>query len=281
MIQAFVRPEIVTSPVSVPDTSDAVEIPQYSLRKILGLWAAAAIPMGLLGWVVAPTLGRDAASTELVRLAGLTVGLVWQFVIVVWMLYRETGTFSVSVLRRRLWLNSPRDPKTGLSLTRLWLWLVPILLLTFLFELVAGGGLDRVVAHFLPFLIEPQGFALSAGLATPEAQAQLAGAWSVLILYVVEAGMAVLSEELLFRGLLLPRMAGRFGKWDWVANGLLFGLYHLHEPWTIPAICIEGMLLLAFPSRRWRSAWFGILVHAGQSLFFAVLILGLVLGSGR
>ncbi|MBN1306015.1 MAG: hypothetical protein JXA13_16380 [Anaerolineales bacterium] len=31
----------------------------------------------------------------------------------------------------------------------------------------------------------------------------------------------VLGEELLFRGLLLPRMQGVFGKWDWLANGLL------------------------------------------------------------
>jgi membrane protease YdiL (CAAX protease family) len=38
-----------------------------------------------------------------------------------------------------------------------------------------------------------------------------------------------LGEVLLFRGLLLPRM-GAFGRADWVANGLLFACYHLHEP---------------------------------------------------
>ena len=27
---------------------------QYSLAKILGIWAAAALPMGVLAWVVAP-----------------------------------------------------------------------------------------------------------------------------------------------------------------------------------------------------------------------------------
>jgi len=35
---------------------------QYSLVKILGIWAAAAVPMGILGWVVAPALAPD--STE-------------------------------------------------------------------------------------------------------------------------------------------------------------------------------------------------------------------------
>jgi hypothetical protein len=29
---------------------------QYSLAQILGVWAAAAVPMGILAWVVAPLL---------------------------------------------------------------------------------------------------------------------------------------------------------------------------------------------------------------------------------
>ena len=45
----------------------------------------------------------------------------------------------------------------------------------------------------------------------------------------------VLGEELLFRGYLLPRMNGVFGRRDWLANGVLFAAYHLHVPWVIPA----------------------------------------------
>jgi membrane protease YdiL (CAAX protease family) len=36
----------------------------------------------------------------------------------------------------------------------------------------------------------------------------------------------ILGEELPFRGVLLRRMAGVFGRWDWVANWVFFGLYH-------------------------------------------------------
>jgi uncharacterized protein len=32
-----------------------------------------------------------------------------------------------------------------------------------------------------------------------------------------------LGEEFLFRGVLLPCMEGVFGRWSWVANGVLFG----------------------------------------------------------
>lgn len=87
-----------------------------------------------------------------------------------------------------------------------------------------------------------------------------------------------IGEELLFRGLLLPRMAGAFGRWDWVMNGLLFGVYHLHQPWGILNSAIKGMLFLALPTRYFRTAWFGIILHSGQSIYFAILLLGLVLG---
>jgi len=35
---------------------------QYSLAQILGVWAAAAVPMGILAWVVAPKLAIDSAA---------------------------------------------------------------------------------------------------------------------------------------------------------------------------------------------------------------------------
>ena len=66
-------------------------IPQYGLGKILLIWAAAAVPMAVLGWIVAPTLSRGSASPGIVRLAVLTIGLIWQFVLAMILLYREAG----------------------------------------------------------------------------------------------------------------------------------------------------------------------------------------------
>lgn len=50
-------------------------IPQYSLRETLLIWAAAAIPMGILGWFVAPALALKLENPGFIRLAVLTVGL--------------------------------------------------------------------------------------------------------------------------------------------------------------------------------------------------------------
>lgn len=254
------------------------QIPQYSLRKILLIWAAAALPMALLGWVVAPALAHDPQHPGFERQAVLTIGLVWQFFLVMLLLYREAGNLRWSTIRQRLWLQTPRSPRTGKPRGRLWWWVIPFILLTALFDLQLKGIVDHLWVSLFPMLTEPHGFDLGSALATPAAKAQLAGAWNVWGLFVVSALFnTFVGEELLFRGLLLPRMAGVFGKGDWAANGLLFGLYHLHQPWGILSSAIDGIVCYAFPSRTFRSAWFGVIAHSGQSLFLALLILGLVL----
>jgi membrane protease YdiL (CAAX protease family) len=258
---------------------DISKIPQYSLSKILLVWAAAAIPMGILGWFVAPALAHGPQGPGFERLAVLTVGLVWQFALVVILLYRETGDLRWSTIRQRLWLNTPRSPQTGESRGRLWWWLVPLILLTAIYEMQISGIFDRLWVSLFPLLTEPPGFALGTALDTPEVKAQMVGNWGVLVLFVVNALFnTFVGEELLFRGVLLPRMNGLFGKWDWVMNGLLFGLYHLHQPWSILSSAISGILFFALPSRFFRSSWFGVIAHSGQSIFFTILILGLVLG---
>ena len=255
------------------------EIPQYSLVKILLVWAAASVPMGVLGWVVAPALSVGANNPGLVRLAVLTVGLIWQFVLVCVMLYRETGSLSWSVIRGRLWLQQPTSAESGKSNPRLWWWLIPTVILTALFEMVISGGVDQLWTSVFPALSEPPSFSMAGFLESPEGRASLVGGWGFFLLFIISAVFnTILGEELLFRGLLLPRMQAVFGKWDWLANGFLFGFYHLHQPWMMVSGAIEAALLFALPTRRFRCTWFGIIAHSGQSVFFAFLLLGLVLG---
>ena len=107
---------------------------------------------------------------------------------------------------------------------------------------------------------------------SPAGQALLGGSWGwFAIIAALIVFNTVLGEELLFRGFLLPRMNGVLGRWDWRANGVLFAVYHLHMPWVIPTTLLDAFIL-AYPSRRYRSALIGIAVHSAQS----VLALGLV-----
>ena len=47
-------------------------------------------------------------------------------------------------------------------------------------------------------------------------------------------------------------------------------------PWAIPSTLLDTFTL-AYPTKRYRSAWIGIAVHSAQSLVFAVGALAIVL----
>jgi uncharacterized protein len=245
-----------------------VEIPQYRRRAIFAVWAAAALPMAALAWLVAPVLEDRFAGDGDVPMAKalivtLAIGLVWQFVLVAILVGREQGTLRWSTVREALWLRSPQSPRSGRVGRRVWLILIPLI--------VAFAAVHELIPAAAP---DNRDFATL--LESDAGKAFLDGAWGwyslIVVMFIFNTA---LGEELLFRGFLLPRMNGAFGRGDWVANGLLFTGYHLHVPWAMPATLLDTFLL-AYPTKRYRSAWFGIAVHSAQSVVLAILVLTLV-----
>lgn len=256
---------------------------QYTLTQILSIWAAAAITMALLAWVGPAAVGDrldlgvgEENRAAFMRAGFITLGLIWQFLLAMVIVKREEGDLRWATIRRRCWLNAPRDPQTGQVRRKLWWWLVP---------LVVGVGVLQFIPFqtvweaVFPFLGEPDKYSLAALMESTERKGALEGAWQVLALFAVMGIFnTVIGEELLFRGILLPKMQGVFGRRDWLANGVLFGLYHLHQPWSIVASMVRGAVLYALPSRRFRSTWMGIAVHSVQTVLFIFIALSLVLG---
>jgi uncharacterized protein len=249
-----------------PDEVDRYEaVRQYSLTQILGVWAAAAIPMGLLAWVFAPLLRDQLGGDEpLARalLILLTLGLIWQFVLVLILLRHELGTLDWSRVRDALWLRPPRDPKTRRVGGRVWWWLIPFIVLFGLEQFVGIPG--PRVRDFGDFIGSDAGEDFFRGDRSRFA-----------VLVVLAVFNTVLGEELLFRGLLLPRMKRACGSWDWVVNGVLFSCYHLHQPWSIPPSLVD-IFALSYPSKRFQSAWMGIIVHSAQSVVILIVVFTLV-----
>jgi membrane protease YdiL (CAAX protease family) len=254
------------SPAATPIDDDP-RVPQYSLGKIVAVWAAAALPMGFLAWVFSPWLAdRLAGPNQLPKalLLSLTGGLIWQFVLVVGLVWREQGSLRWSRVRPALWLNAPRSPRTGRRGGRMWLLLIP---------LGAALGLEELV----PQVHHAVNRDLGPFLDSHAGHLFLSGSWGwFAVIATIGIFNTVLGEELLFRGLLLPRMNGVFGRRDWLANGVLFAAYHLHVPWAIPGALLDTFII-AYPSKRYRSALVGIVVHSAQTVFFLALALSLVL----
>ena len=279
---------MTTDTLSQPAIQDNINrtqverIDQYTLWQILGIWALAAIPMGILGWVVYPALSPDFNSNPLgagvTRLVLLTVGLIWQFVLSMIIVWKEEGDLRWATIKRRLRLNRPQDPTTGKTRRRLWLWVIPFLIASVVYDLAITPSVDKLWVSIFPFLTPPASSNFALIFQTQEILNRLVGAWWFFGLMVVTNVFNLLGEDFLFRGVLLPKMEGVFGRWSWLANGVLFGLYHVHQPWGILQNVISGPLVLAFPSWRYRSTWMAVIVHSAQSVYVLVLILGVVLG---
>lgn len=227
--------------------------------------------MALLAFVVAPAVAPHVAIHRgLVHWILMVVGMAWQFVVAVAVLHHELGGLHWSAIKQRLWLNPPQDPRDGVPRRRLWLWVIPAMGATVLGSLLAIP-LDAAWGS-LTTLSEPA-YANSSALS----DSQFQGQWWILGLALTSLVFNyVLGEELLFRGVLLPRMAGTFGRWDWVANAVLFGLYHVHKIWFWPSMILSSFGY-SWAARRYRSFWMGVVVHGVEGLF-VVLVFAVVIG---
>src|SRR4051794_17339847 len=189
-----------------------VQIPTWSRATVIKLWAAAALPMAVLVWLVAPLLAHlFSGPTALPRalILCLATGLIWQFVLVLAVVRREQGTLRWPVVKEALWLNTPVSPRTGQRSKRLWWVVLPMVVLL---------GIEEL----LPTLPTPATRDVGLFLGSADGQAWMSGNWVwFVILVVMFVFNTVLGEELLFRGVLLPRMRA-FGRADWLVNGLLF-----------------------------------------------------------
>jgi uncharacterized protein len=240
--------------------ADRPEMPQYSLRQILGVWVAVTAPMGVLSWVVTPWLGhrlggRDPFIDAL--LICFATGLLWMIGLVLVLVRREQGSLAWASVRDALWLHAPRDPKTKRTGGKVWWW---ALVFTVLSAAVNLAGIDPV---------GPMPRDLPEAIGTDRLDHYFSGNWAGYALLVAVVFLSPVAEELVFRGLLLPRSRAVFGRAEVVANGVIFTAYHLHQPWSIPATLIDGIVNQAYPTRRFRSTWMGLITHTAPSFLIA------------
>lgn len=261
------RPNLNPSTAPQPSPSVLRQPPkQLSGLEVLTVWAAAAVPMAVASWIVAPRLSSSLGELGLVKalVVTLTAGLIWQFVVVISLVFREQGTMRWPTLSEALWLRRPISPATGRTGGRLWFVVIPM---TVLF------GAQEFIS-----IPSPDDRDFGSILDSPAGEAWLSGSWAWLaVMAALVLFNTVLGEELLFRGYLLPRMEGRFGRWAWLVNGIAFATYHLHTPWVIPTALLDS-IALSYPSQRYRSAWLAIIVHSVQSVIILLGVVVLVLG---
>lgn len=251
-----------------------VSATQYSLAKILGIWASVTLPMALLAWVVAPwVIPRVRMEPGIVYWLLMICGLAWQSIVALLVLRRERATWNWVWLRRRLWLEAPREPRTGDRNLRLFWWIVPAVLFVGVTSDLLGASLDAPMRWMFPLLRLPAYADIRELVA-----ARFAAQWWLLGIAALSCLFNyLLGEALLFHGVLLPKMRGVFGRWAWLANGVLFGLYHVHLLPALPSIIVSN-LAYSLPAHRYKSVWLAVAIHGFEGVVLLTIVTLVILG---
>jgi CAAX protease family protein len=89
------------------------------------------------------------------------------------------------------------------------------------------------------------------------------GRYWILAAWLPFFALNVLGEELLWRGVVLPRQEASLGERAWLVNGIGWLLFHAAFPWQVLAMLVPITLILPWIAQRRRSTWPGIVIHAG------------------
>ena len=272
-----------TKPASKrPSSSEAASIPQYNLLIIVFMFAWPAAFYMFLIYAIAPIFYTPVPGESLptwIFLGVIALGGGAELSAALFLLKREGYRLTLQDLRDRLRLGWPRG-------WRLWGLALVALILAF-----ASGVVTAPLATALanvPGFVPPDWW---PPMSNPTAEItdvtgffpdiSLPGNYLFLVIFfLVGLVCNIIGEELYYRGFLLPRMNGVFGRWDWVANGIGFTLKHIYQRWLYPALLIPG-LAFAFVGGPLGSLWLAMIFHwIGNFLMAMVLLIGAVIGIG-
>lgn len=131
-----------------------------------------------------------------------------------------------------------------------WLWSLAALLLIGALSAGLVAGLTLLLGH-----VDPQPPFMRFAPLTPER------AW-LLALWLPFWVLNILGEEILWRGVLLPRQEQTFGRWAWLVNSAGWLLFHLAFGWHMLVLLLPILLIEPYVVQRRQNSWVGVLIHA-------------------
>ena len=221
--------------------NDPTNIPQYRLGTILLMFAWPALWFTFLIYVIGiQFIPAGGSAPTWLLLAIILLGTGAELVAGSVLLHREGYRLTVRALQDRIRLRWPKGWKA-------WVLAGVVFILGMILSMMIGP-VNRSLAS-VPGFVPPARWPAGSNPTIPVNSAAdafpditLEGNFLFIVLYfTITMVFNIGGEEIYYRGYLLPRMRGVFGKWDWVANGVLFTLKHVYQRWLYPGILVGGL----------------------------------------
>lgn len=257
-----------------------IEVPQDSLWRILFMFLWPAIWYTFVIYGIAPRfIPEDIRLPTWLFLSVIVLGSGAELFAGLILLKQEGYQLNIDALRERILLRWPKGKRAWvLAFSVLFLALVGSILMGPLHVALANTP-GFVPPEWFPTALDPRTEITSASDVFPDI-ALKGNILFVLIYFVIGLVFNIFGEEIYYRGYLLPRMHGAFGRWAWVANGVLFTLKHVYQRWLYPGILIGG-LAFAFAAGPLGSLPLAMLFHwIGNFLIAMILLILAAFGMG-
>ncbi len=103
------------------------------------------------------------------------------------------------------------------------------------------------------------------------------GRYWLLLIWFPYWILNILGEELLWRGVMLPRQEIAFGKHAWLIHGLGWGLFHIAFGWQLLITLIPIIFILPYIVQKTKNSWVGVIIHGGlNGPSFIAICFGLI-----
>jgi len=272
--------KMAASTYDLSRSAEGLEKSQLGIGTILLMFAWPALWYTLLIYGLGQWFIPDGGTTPTwFRLVVFVLGGGAELSAGLYLLHREGCRLSLDALRDRLRLRWPQGWKA---------WALAVMVL------VLGMSLSMAMEPLNTRLASVPGFSPPAwwgAASNPNVQVNgtsdvfpdinLLGNYPFIILYfAITLVFNIFGEEIYYRGYLLPRMRGAFGKWDWIANGVFFTLKHVYQRWVWPGVLVGG-LCFAFSAGPLGSLPLAMVYHwVGNFLYQMVFLVLAALGMG-
>ncbi|MBN2554819.1 MAG: CPBP family intramembrane metalloprotease [Anaerolineales bacterium] len=216
-----------------------------------------AVAMALGFYVVMPALLRRGMVPYYAYSLALGLPMLLMGAAAVLIFRLESGSFDLTAMLARF----RYKPMSGAD----WLWTGGIFALEMLvytqFSRVTAWLIERGLIQFpdsIPAFVDPRTVFSTETL--DAAAGGLRGNWPVFFFSILLLIINVFGEELLWRGVVLPRQEAAFAAWAWVIHGVLWTLFHGYKYWDLFSL-LPLSLGLAFVVARRRNSSIGLVIH--------------------
>jgi len=88
------------------------------------------------------------------------------------------------------------------------------------------------------------------------------GRYWILLIWLPYWILNIMGEEVLWRGVILPRQEVIFKKYAWMIHGCCWGIFHIAFGWQLLVTLIPILFIQSYVVQRRKNSWIGVVIHA-------------------